>query len=55
VAQKIKEKGRDDPTITVRGLERIKSEQVVGSATRGTAIRSNFGIKSFYPKIGGMC
>jgi hypothetical protein len=28
---------------------------VVGSATRGTAIRSNFGIKSFYPKIGGMC
>jgi polyisoprenoid-binding protein YceI len=27
--------------------------QTIGSATHTTVTRSNFGIKSFYPKIGG--
>ena len=29
------------------------SEQMIGSAAHAMILKSNFGIKSFYPKIGG--
>ena len=31
----------------------VRLEQMVRNAVHATVMRSNFGIKSFYPKIGG--
>jgi hypothetical protein len=39
----------------IKLLEGMRLGQMDGSTMHAAVIKNNFGIKSFYPKIGGMC